>query len=60
MVIFALPKFQASPKSQSILALLVWIILYFLIDFGFNSKMPFGPYLIISSILIKILDLGVI
>ena len=46
--------------ASSILALLVWIILYFLIDFKFNSKMPFGPYLIISSILIKILDLGII
>ena len=45
---------------SSVLALLVWIILYFMIDFGFNSKMPFGPYLIISSILIKILNLGII
>ena len=46
--------------ASSILALLVWIILYFLIDFKFNSKMPFGPYLIISSILIKILNLSII
>jgi len=45
---------------SSVLALLIWIILYFLISFEFNSKMPFGPYLIISSILIKILNLSII
>ena len=45
---------------SSILALLIWILLYFLIDFKFNSKMPFGPYLIASSILIKILNLSII
>tara|TARA_Y100000996_G_C22412091_1_gene597680 strand:- start:70 stop:288 length:219 start_codon:yes stop_codon:yes gene_type:complete len=46
--------------TSSILALLTWTILYFLINFEFNSKMPFGPYLIISSILIKILNLNII
>ena len=45
---------------SSILALITWAMLYLLIDFSFNSKMPFGPYLIISSILIKILNLGFI
>ena len=45
---------------SSVLALLIWIILYFLINFEFNSRMPFGPYLIISSILIKILNLSII
>ncbi len=46
--------------TSSFLALLTWTILYFLINFEFNSKMPFGPYLIISSILIKILNLNII
>jgi len=45
---------------SSILALLIWILLYFLIGFKFNSRMPFGPYLIVSSILIKILNLSII
>tara|TARA_B100000427_G_scaffold326323_1_gene334735 strand:- start:560 stop:1102 length:543 start_codon:yes stop_codon:yes gene_type:complete len=45
---------------SSFLGLLVWTILYFLIDFKFDLRMPFGPYLIISSILIKILNLSII
>ena len=45
---------------SSVLALLIWTLLYFLIDFKFDSRMPFGPYLIASSILIKILNLSII
>ena len=45
---------------SSVFALLTWIILYFTINFSFNSRMPFGPYLIISSILIKISNLTII
>ena len=42
---------------SSILALLIWIILYLLKNFSFSEKMPFGPYLIISAILIKLFNL---
>jgi prepilin signal peptidase PulO-like enzyme (type II secretory pathway) len=45
---------------SSILALLTWIILHFLINYEFKAKMPFGPYLIISSIIIKFLNLNII
>ena len=45
---------------SSVLALLTWIILHFLINYEFKAKMPFGPYLIISSIVIKLLNLNII
>ena len=42
---------------SSLLALLVWTVLYAIKGFNFNQKMPFGPYLISSSILIKLIGL---
>ena len=42
---------------SSLLALLAWIILYIIKGFNFNQKMPFGPYLISSSILIELINL---
>jgi len=42
---------------SSLAALLIWIILYLIKGFNFNEKMPFGPYLIGSSILIKLVSL---
>ena len=38
---------------SSILGLIIWIILYYMKNYNFNNKMPFGPYLIITSIVIK-------
>ena len=42
---------------SSLLALLIWTTLYILKKFNFDQKMPFGPYLIGSSILIKLTNL---
>ena len=42
---------------SSVLALFFWIMLFIMKGFSFKQKMPFGPYLIGSSILIKITDL---
>ena len=41
----------------STFALILWIILYFLGKFSLAEKMPFGPYLIGSSIIIKVMSL---
>ena len=41
----------------SLIALLVWIILNSLNLFELGKKMPFGPYLVISTTLIKALDI---
>ena len=41
----------------STFALVLWITLYFLGKFSLAEKMPFGPYLIGSSIIIKIMSL---
>ena len=43
---------------SSVLALIFWFLLYLLKDFNFSQRMPFGPYLIGSSILIKVTDLS--
>ena len=43
---------------SSVLALIFWFLLYLLKDFNFSQRMPFGPYLIGISILIKVTDLS--
>ena len=42
---------------SSLFGLFIWLILYSIKNFSFNEKMPFGPYLIGSAILIKITNL---
>ena len=42
----------------SFFGLLLWIILYSIKKFDLNAKMPFGPYLIGSAILIKVTGLA--
>ena len=41
----------------SLFALIAWIILWLVIGFNFKMRMPFGPYLFLAAIVLKITNL---